>query len=405
MIEYNQLFYGIFAIIAFGLGISSIIGFKDQKNYFKTKVYWTVSIYLFMLSCLFWAIAPLTSYYLLTLANTCLVAAMVAKIFLFRSFTQAITKAQLISALLLLIVYFIAFEQIRQTDFKNRVLMTSVLLMVTNIVQLQALTALIKIDKSIYLKFNSTLSILMVGILINRIYTGIYHPNNLSIDIYHETALPLYGRMIGYTMFVLNYIFIGHYFYEKAWQKANQTIDLKEVQVNDLKELAYYDNLTSLPNRLLFMDRLEQAMARVNRERGYLAVLFIDLDGFKQINDNHGHDIGDKVLITVSQRMKAALRQTDTVARLGGDEFIVLLTELSEHDIGKIPVTHLLQACSAAINVETLTLNVSASIGVSLYGRHASYQDTNISTLIEQADQAMYVAKQAGKNRYHYFES
>ncbi|RIZ65146.1 MAG: diguanylate cyclase [Methylococcales bacterium] len=405
MIEYNQLFYGIFAIIAFGLGISSIIGFKDQKNYFKTKVYWTVSIYLFMLSCLFWAIAPLTSYYLLTLANTCLVAAMVAKIFLFRSFTQAITKAQLISALLLLIVYFIAFEQIRQTDFKNRVLMTSMLLMVTNIVQLQALTALIKIDKSIYLKFNSTLSILMVGILINRIYTCIYHPNNLSIDIYHETALPLYGRMIGYTMFVLNYIFIGHYFYEKAWQKANQTIDLKEVQVNDLKELAYYDNLTSLPNRLLFMDRLEQAMARVNRERGYLAVLFIDLDGFKQINDNHGHDIGDKVLITVSQRMKAALRKTDTVARLGGDEFIVLLTELSEHDIGKIPVTHLLQACSAAINVETLTLNVSASIGVSLYGRHASYQDTNISTLIEQADQAMYVAKQAGKNRYHYFES
>ncbi|MEI6147377.1 MAG: GGDEF domain-containing protein [Methylococcales bacterium] len=405
MIEYNQLFYGIFAIIAFGLGISSIIGFKDQKNYFKTKVYWTVSIYLFMLSCLFWAIAPLTSYYLLTLANTCLMAAMVAKIFLFRSFTQAITKTQLISALLLLIVYCIAFEQIRQTDFKNRVLMTSVLLMVTNIVQLQALTALIKIDKSIYLKFNSTLSILMVGILINRIYTGIYHPNNLSIDIYHETALPLYGRMIGYTMFVLNYIFIGHYFYEKAWQKANQTIDLKEVQVNDLKELAYYDNLTSLPNRLLFMDRLEQAMAIVNRERGYLAVLFIDLDGFKQINDNHGHDIGDKVLITVSQRMKAALRKTDTVARLGGDEFIVLLTELSEHDIGKIPVTHLLQACSAAINVETLTLNVSASIGVSLYGRHASYQDTNISTLIEQADQAMYVAKQAGKNRYHYFES
>jgi len=153
------------------------------------------------------------------------------------------------------------------------------------------------------------------------------------------------------------------------------------------------------------MDRLEQAMAIVNRERGYLAVLFIDLDGFKQINDNHGHDIGDKVLITVSQRMKAALRKTDTVARLGGDEFIVLLTELSEHDIGKIPVTHLLQACSAAINVETLTLNVSASIGVSLYGRHASYQDTNISTLIEQADQAMYVAKQAGKNRYHYFES
>ena len=405
MIEYNQLFYSIFAIIALGLGLSSIIGFRDQADYFKTKVFWTISTYLFMLSSFFWAIAPVTSFYFLTFANTCLVAAMVAKIFLFRSFTHSITKAQLLSALLLLIIFCIAFEQIRQTEYRQRFLMTSLVLLIVNLLQLHALKALIKIDQSIYLKFNATLSMLMVGILSYRIYSGFYHPNTLSIDIYHETSTPLYGRMIGYTMFLLNYIFIGHYFYEKAWQKAHEIIDIKEEQVHDLKNLAYYDTLTSLPNRLLFLDRLEQAMARVNRERGYLAVLFIDLDGFKQINDNYGHDIGDKVLIIVSQRMKAALRKTDTVARLGGDEFIVLLTELSEQDLGKAPVNHLLEACSTAINVETLTMQVSASIGISLYGRHASYQDLDISTLIDQADQAMYIAKQAGKNRYHYFES
>ena len=172
-----------------------------------------------------------------------------------------------------------------------------------------------------------------------------------------------------------------------------------------LKNIAFYDSLTQLPNRALLMDRLKQAMARVKLEGGLLAVLFIDLDGFKQINDNYGHEIGDKVLITVSQRMKAALRKTDTIARLGGDEFIVLLADLSEEDLGETPINHLLQACSAPIIQDKLSLCVSASIGVTLYSNHPAHQNLNSNTLIKHADQAMYVAKQAGKNGSHYFNS
>jgi len=173
---------------------------------------------------------------------------------------------------------------------------------------------------------------------------------------------------------------------------------------NKLEVLAHYDNLTKLPNRMLLMDRLKVAMARINRESGYLAVLFIDLDGFKQINDIHGHDIGDEVLITVSQRMELALRETDTVARLGGDEFIVLLTGLSAKEKCETPARNLLVACSSPILLEKLSLNVSASIGISLYDTETAQLGLDIDTLINQADQAMYIAKRAGKNRYHYFD-
>jgi len=173
---------------------------------------------------------------------------------------------------------------------------------------------------------------------------------------------------------------------------------------NRLELLAHYDTLTKLPNRMLYMDRLKKAMATINREGDNLAVMFIDLDGFKQINDVYGHDIGDKVLITVSQRMKKSLRETDTVARLGGDEFIVLLTGLSAKEMAGTPAKHLLQACSSPIIVNDLTLNVSASIGISLYNKQLVHQGLTIDSLINQADQAMYVAKQSGKNRYHYFD-
>jgi diguanylate cyclase (GGDEF)-like protein/PAS domain S-box-containing protein len=171
-----------------------------------------------------------------------------------------------------------------------------------------------------------------------------------------------------------------------------------------LENLAYYDSLTTLPNRLLLMDRLEQAMSRVNRHGDYLAVLFIDLDGFKQINDCYGHEIGDQLLINVSDKMTQAVRETDTVARLGGDEFIVLLTELADQEFAEIPINKLLKACTTPISLQKLELKVSASIGVSFYGNQPQYQALEMETLIRQADQAMYVAKQSGKNRFHCFD-
>ena len=171
-----------------------------------------------------------------------------------------------------------------------------------------------------------------------------------------------------------------------------------------LENLAYYDNLTGLPNRLLLMDRLEQAMSRAKRHGNYLALLFIDLDGFKQINDSYGHEIGDEVLINLSQRMKQVVRETDTVARLGGDEFIVLLTELANQELAETPIDHLLKACSSPLIVQKLALSVSASIGVSFYSHKTEHQALEMDTLIRQADQAMYVAKQSGKNRFHCFD-
>lgn len=173
---------------------------------------------------------------------------------------------------------------------------------------------------------------------------------------------------------------------------------------DQLKSLAYYDNLTSLPNRLLLMDRVGQAMARINREGGYLALLYLDLDGFKQINDNYGHDVGDKVLMTVTQRMKQVLRNSDTIARMGGDEFIILLPKITRQNIVLTPVNNLLKVCSNPITEQSLSMSISASIGISFYGREAAQQGLDINTLINQADQAMYIAKQSGKNGYHFHE-
>lgn len=172
-----------------------------------------------------------------------------------------------------------------------------------------------------------------------------------------------------------------------------------------LEHLVYYDSLTGLPNRLLLMDRLEQAMSRVNRHGGHVSVAFIDLDGFKDINDNYGHEVGDEFLVAISQKMKQQLRETDTLVRLGGDEFIVLLPENHNQVFVETPILNLLNACAMPINLKSLPLKVSASIGISFYANDGQDQNLTSDALIRQADQAMYVAKRAGKNRFHCFDN
>lgn len=172
-----------------------------------------------------------------------------------------------------------------------------------------------------------------------------------------------------------------------------------------LEHLVYYDSLTGLPNRLLLLDRLEQAMSRVKRHGGNLLVAFIDLDGFKDINDSYGHEVGDEFLVAISQQMKQVLRETDTLARLGGDEFIVLLSENHNTDFVVMPIVNLLTACTTLINLKGLGLKISASIGVSFYTDDVESQKLTSDVLIRQADQAMYVAKKAGKNRFHCFDN
>jgi diguanylate cyclase (GGDEF)-like protein len=147
-------------------------------------------------------------------------------------------------------------------------------------------------------------------------------------------------------------------------------------------------------------DRLGQGLLQCQRRQTSLAVAFLDLDGFKAVNDNHGHDVGDHLLITLAQRMKAALREGDTLARIGGDEFVAVLVDLDGVHACEPVLTRLLQAAADPVTVDTIVLQVSASIGVTLYPQDGSEADL----LMRHADQAMYQAKQAGKNRYHLFD-
>jgi len=175
---------------------------------------------------------------------------------------------------------------------------------------------------------------------------------------------------------------------------------MKEHQ-EQLEHIAHYDILTNLPNRSLLGDRLSQAMLQCSRHQQALAVVFLDLDGFKEVNDSHGHDLGDELLIALSARMKVALREGDTLARLGGDEFVAVLTDLAQVEDCEPVLERLLLAASESITVGDIVFNVSASIGVTLYPQDSVDADQ----LMRHADQAMYVAKESGKNRYHLFDT
>jgi diguanylate cyclase (GGDEF)-like protein len=176
--------------------------------------------------------------------------------------------------------------------------------------------------------------------------------------------------------------------------------DQKE-HLQELEHAAHFDALTNLPNRALLTDRLLLALLQCERRDKMLAVVYLDLDGFKRINDNHGHSTGDQLLIAVSQRMTEALREGDTLARIGGDEFVAVLIDLEQPSDCHPVLERLLQAASQVINIEDITLQVSSSIGVSIYPETA----TQVDLLLRQADQAMYTAKEKGKNCYHFFDA
>ena len=168
-----------------------------------------------------------------------------------------------------------------------------------------------------------------------------------------------------------------------------------------LEHIAHYDLLTNLPNRTLLADRLSQAMLQCGRKMQSLAVVFLDLDHFKEINDTHGHDVGDELLIAISQRMKRVLREGDTLARFGGDEFVAVLVGLSKAEDYEPVLERFLLAASGPMIVGDDTLKISASIGVTLYPQ----DNADADQLVRHADQAMYVAKESGKNRYHLFDT
>ena len=169
-----------------------------------------------------------------------------------------------------------------------------------------------------------------------------------------------------------------------------------------LEHIAHFDALTGLANRTLLGDRLKQAMAQAQRRSQMLAVVFLDLDGFKTINDNYGHESGDLLLISVASRMKEVLREVDTLARMGGDEFVAVLLDLSSAADGVPMFNRLLEEASRQVQINDINLQVTASLGVTFYPQP---EDVDADQLLRQSDQAMYQAKLAGKNRFHIFDA
>jgi diguanylate cyclase (GGDEF)-like protein/PAS domain S-box-containing protein len=176
------------------------------------------------------------------------------------------------------------------------------------------------------------------------------------------------------------------------------TREINEIRQTEvaLQHLATHDTLTDLPNRFLMVDRLDQLLARAKRSGTAFAVLFMDIDRFKEVNDAHGHEFGDLLLRAVAQRLTKSVRQSDTVARIGGDEFVVILETV--HQIGEAGTVanNVRRALAGPITIGEHRMNVTVSIGISFFPENGNDADT----LLRAADYAMYLAKREGGNRH-----
>lgn len=214
------------------------------------------------------------------------------------------------------------------------------------------------------------------GDIWDRRKDGSCYPKFLSITAIRNDA----GEIVKYSAV----------FYDVSERKAMEA---------QLENLAHYDSLTGLPNRMLLYDRLEQAIATAERQRQHFALLFIDLDGFKPVNDAHGHDAGDEVLKMVGQRLNLVIRGMDTAARLGGDEFVVILTDIRNRENTERVAEKIISELSEPYRVAGKALSISASIGACLYPS----DQKAAPDLLKKADEAMYQAKRDGKRRVKFY--
>ena len=173
----------------------------------------------------------------------------------------------------------------------------------------------------------------------------------------------------------------------------------KELE-REIEYLAYHDVLTGLPNRILFQDRMQQAITQAKRDGTDFALLFVDLDGFKNVNDTFGHTAGDSLLKMVAERLRACVREGDTVARLSGDEFTVLLRDTSDDEGLKRVATKIVDSLAQPYDMAEYSATVTASVGISLYPEHAR----GVEKLMIYADEAMYLAKHSGKNNFQIYQ-
>jgi len=179
-------------------------------------------------------------------------------------------------------------------------------------------------------------------------------------------------------------------------------LDITEKKKADefIRQMAYHDTLTGLPNRKLFQERLTQEIARAKRKNEIVALMFLDLDGFKIINDTYGHEIGDQVLCEVAQRLEIVKRESDTASRIGGDEFTILVSGMNTTEDTLKIAQRILDAIREPIKIDGHTLTISASLGISFH----PVNGTDPETLLKRADEAMYAAKNMGKNTFRVYE-
>jgi diguanylate cyclase (GGDEF)-like protein/PAS domain S-box-containing protein len=188
----------------------------------------------------------------------------------------------------------------------------------------------------------------------------------------------------------------GH---EVGFRNLIRDVTERKESEETIRRLAYHDALTGLPNRLLFTDRLKMAIARAKRNRQYLAVMMLDLDYFKDINDTLGHHMGDRLLQAVGSRLTELLRKGDTTARMGGDEFLILLPEINNVGVTTTIAQKIVESFQSPFIIDDRKLHITTSIGIAIYPDASD----DVETLIKHADIAMYRAKGSGRNNYQLF--
>ncbi len=188
-------------------------------------------------------------------------------------------------------------------------------------------------------------------------------------------------------------------FLEELVEARTQALFNAQAHAANLEGIAYYDPLTGVPNRRLLIDRLSQAISHAHRSGRILAICYFDLDGFKPVNDQLGHDAGDQLLVEITCRLQTILRAGDTLARLGGDEFALLLGDIEQNKECYDILERILASIRTPLNIKNQSVSVSASLGVTLY----PLDDSEPGNLLRHADQAMYQAKAAGKNQFYLY--
>jgi diguanylate cyclase (GGDEF)-like protein/PAS domain S-box-containing protein len=174
--------------------------------------------------------------------------------------------------------------------------------------------------------------------------------------------------------------------------------ELKRLQ-DQMNQLAHHDPLTGLPNRILFYDRIKNAQALARRRRSGFALLFLDLDGFKAVNDTHGHELGDQLLCSVAKRLVGCVRESDTVARMGGDEFTVLLPDLQGREAAAVIASSIIETLTQPFRCREVSVGVGVSIGISFYPQDGE----DLDQVLSRADTAMYHVKNCGRNAFRFW--